>query len=299
MAATKSKTQKTSRRQRKKSKQWVEPPKGYQLFARSYRFMIDHWRVLGGIMLIYAVVYFLLVRGAPNVDLSEFEQDIDSLLGEDASSGVKTFTLAGAAIAASSQGGGTGASTYGAILFVIGSLAIIWALRHLFAKKGFRIKDAFYNGMTPFVPFVIILLLIAVQLLPFGLSGSLYALVKTQGITASGFEDLIFIGIWVAGGLLSGWLIANSLMSLYAVTLPGIYPLTALRATKRVVREHRWIVLRRILFLPVVLLILFFIFLLFVITIWPNGAFLVIDISSIVVLLFAHIYYYHLYRSLV
>src|SRR5690606_30003916 len=137
----------------------------WKLLAETYRFFIRHWRPLGGITLIYGILYFLLVRAVPQVDLSEYSQLIDELSGS-GSETFKTLTLAGAALASVGQAGSELNTLYGFILFVVVSLALIWALRHLFAGKKFTVRDAYYRGMTPFVTYILMLFTVAIQLLP-------------------------------------------------------------------------------------------------------------------------------------
>lgn len=296
----KNKSTKRLLRLRKKTKKSAidNLPSVWTLFIDTYRTLIKHWRPLGGVVLIYAALYFLFVRAAPNVNLNEYRDLIDETLA-DGSSTVKTFTLAGVALTASSQAGSGTNSAYGLVLFIVVSLALIWALRHLFAGKKFNIRDTYYRGMTPFVTYSLTLLLIAIQLLPFALGGMLFALVKSQGIAVTGAENLLFVLVWLLASLLSGWLISNSVMASYAVTLPGMYPWAALKATKQLVQGRRWLVLRKQLFLPFVLIILYFVVFLFWISIAPGTAFWFIDLALITTLPIAHSYYYNLYRSLV
>src|SRR5690606_9242576 len=76
----------------------------WRLLAETYRFFIRNWRPLGGITLIYGILYFLLVRAVPQVDLSEYSQLIDELSGS-GSETFKTLTLAGVALASVGQAG--------------------------------------------------------------------------------------------------------------------------------------------------------------------------------------------------
>jgi len=253
---------------------------------------------LGGLTLIYGLLYFLLVRAAPQVDLSEYKTTIDELFG-DGSQTVKTLSLAGLALASAGTGASQVQLLYGLMLLVIFSLAIIWTLRHLMAKKKFNLRDSFYRSQTPLVPYLTLIAIMSVQLVPMAVGSLIYSIVSAQNIAVTPFETLLFAGLWLGLSLLSAYWLVNSLMASYAVTLPGMYPLSALKATRQLVKGRRWQLLRKILFLPLVLLILFAIGFLFLVAVTPNTAFWFYDLSLILALPIVHIYYYKLYRSLV
>jgi hypothetical protein len=274
-------------------------PSSWRLIGRTYQTLVKHWKMFGAIALIYGAIYLFFIRVAPDTSLQEYSDLLDEFTGAESSGVLKTFTLAG--IALSSSGAATDAARllYANIMFVVVSLVAIWTLRHLFANKKFNVRDTFYKSMTPLIPFLLIILLMLIQFIPFAIGGLLYSIVKFNNITISGGEDLIFLSLWGGLGLLSGYWLANTLMAMYAVTLPGMYPMAALRATKELVRHRRWFVLRKIIMLAVVAFSLFFLVLLFVITINSGLTYWWIDIAIILAPLVVHTYLYHLYRSLV
>lgn len=273
-------------------------PSVWQLFGQTYTFFIKNWKVFSWLAAIYAVLYLLLVRAAPQVDLREYESLFDELLGG-SSQTVKTLALGGLALASASTGASQVQLVYGLVLLVVFSLAYIWAIRHITAGKEFNLRDTLYRSQMPAVPYLLILLLMTIQLLPLALASFILTIVNTQGIAVYVWENLLFWLGWLLAAMLSGYWLANSLMASYAVTLPGMYPLSALRATKKVVRHRRWFLLRKILFLPAVLLILFGLVFLFLVAVAPGAVFWFYDLFLIIALPIIHIYYYQLYRSLV
>lgn len=273
-------------------------PSIWKLVGLTYRTLSDHWKILLSITFIYFTLYVLFVRSAPDLSVSESRDVVSELLGGETSEVLETITVAGTVLASAGQNE-TGQVLYGGLFFIVFSLVIIWALRRIFADKKFRLRDAFYRSQTPLIPYSLILILVAIQLLPFGLGGLLYSVVQANNIAASGAETLVFVGIWVGLGLLSGWWLANSVLSTYAVTLPGMYPMAALKATKQLVKHRRWLVLRKILFLIAGLGLLFLITLLFTVTIAPGLNLWLIDLFSVLAVPLIHIYLYHLYRALI
>lgn len=273
-------------------------PSVWRLIGLTYRTLTNHWKLLLAITLIYFGLYVLFVRNAPELSVRESRDFVSELLGGQSSEVITTLTTAGTVLATAGQSE-TGQVLYGGLFFVVFSLVFIWALRRLFATKPFRLRDTLYRSQTPLIPFVLLLLLIAVQLLPFGLGGLLYSIVQANNIATSGAETLLFVIIWLGLGLLSGYWLSNSLMSIYAVTLPGMYPIAALKATKELVKHRRWFVLRKILFLLAVLGLLFLVTLLFTVAVAPSLNLWLIDWFVVASVPITHTYLYHLYRSLI
>lgn len=273
-------------------------PSAWRLLGRTYQFCLNNWKVLGAITLVYGLFYFLLVRAAPQIDLSEYETTIDELIGE-GSDGVKTLTLAGLALASAGTSTSQVQLLYGLVLIVVFSLAVIWSLRHIMAKKKFNLRDSFYRSQTPLVPYLGLLGLMSIQLIPMAVGSLLYSIVTAQSIAVTPVESLLFAVLWLGLTLLSAYFLVNSLMATYAVTLPGMYPWAALKATRGLVKGRRWFLLRKMLLLPVILFLLFALVFLFLIAVAPSLVFWFYDLSLILALPIFHIYYYQLYRSLV
>lgn len=286
------------RRRPKKTSPESALPSIWKLVGLTYRMLSDHWKIFGSITFIYFGLYVLFVRSAPDLSVSESRDVVSELLGGETSEVLETITVAGTVLASAGQNE-TGQVLYGGLFFIVFSLVIIWALRRIFAEKKFRLRDAFYRSQTPLIPYSLMLILVAIQLLPFGLGGLLYSVVQANNIAASGAETMVFVAIWLGLSLLSGWWLANSVVSTYAVTLPGMYPMAALKATKQLVKHRRWLVLRKILFLIAGLGLLFLVTLLFTVTIAPGLNLWLIDFFSVLVVPLVHIYLYHLYRALI
>lgn len=271
-------------------------PSSFVLLGRSVTFFFKHMKKLLGIFLVVYVLYLLFIRAGSTFDIDSYDQLVSNELGKNVlvNKALLTSILIGSG--GNSETSVSSASSF--LLFVLGSLAFIWAIRHLTAGKGFRIRDAFYKGMYPLIPFTLILFVITIQLVPFVVGGFMYLTAEINNIITSGIERTLFVSGWIALGLLSVYWLSNSVMSVYAVTLPGIYPMQALRSTKKVIEGRRWSIFIKVFMLGVFLLLstgsLLFMFVAF----FPSIAVYVYDIMAIFALLFAHIYLFKLYRSL-
>jgi hypothetical protein len=93
-------------------------------------------------------------------------------------------------------------------------------------------------------------------------------------------------------------MLCSSLFALYIVCLQGTDPMAALRAARELVRYRRWTILRKIIFLPLALLVCgaaLTIPAIFLITPVAGVVFFVLSMIGLTV---AHCYMYRLYREL-
>jgi hypothetical protein len=271
-------------------------PSSFVLLAQSVTFLFKHMKKLLGISLVMYLLYLLLIRAGSTFDIESYDQLISDELGD--SELVNKALLTGILIGSGGSSETSASGVSGFLLFIVGSLAFIWGIRHLTAGKKFRIRDAYYKGMYPLIPFMLVIFVITIQLIPFVVGGFLYSTAEINGLITSGIERTLFVSGWIAMGLLSVYWLSNSVMSVYAVTLPDIYPLQALRSTKKVVKGRRWSIFIKVFMLGIFLLLFSGSLLFLFVALFPAIAVYIYDIMAVFTLLFAHIYLFKLYRSL-
>ena len=214
--------------------------------------MATRWRLFGGIVLIFGVLQIMLVQGfGAAQSLNQVKQTADTLaesghLGG-LSAGVASF---GYLLTASSA-----SSAYQSFLVLVTSLALIWTFRQVHEGERPRIRDGFYYGVFPLVQFLLVLLVVALQTLPAVIVTSLYAMANGGGLVVNLTEHALWIALTGGAVTLSLYMLSSSLFALYIVTLPGMTPMRALRTARELVRYRRWTVMRRILFLPILLVL--------------------------------------------
>lgn len=280
-------------------KQPVKLPNVWRLTKLTAQTLWQHKRLFIGMTLTYGLLNLILVQGlASNTNVSDLKHQLDQVFtgnwGSLASSLSIFVVLVGGAGNASSQTAGA----YQLFLALITSLAVIWALRQVLAGGTLRIRDAYYRGMYPLVQFVLVLLVIGLQLLPLLVGSLLYGTVSTNGIAVSGLEKLIWGLVYILLALLSLYWLSSSLFALYIVTLPDMTPLKALRSARELVRGRRWTVLRKILWLPLILIIAAAVIMLPIITLLTPLAQWVFFLLTMFALVAVHAYMYTLYREL-
>lgn len=248
--------------------------------------------------LLYLVCSFIFVQTASNTgSVIQAKELIGNSLG---SAFVTNLALYGSLVGSSTQLGNQAAALYQFIIIVVFSLALIYGLRHMYGKDAEKVtvKQSLYRGMTPLIPLLLVLLCIALQLLPLSLGTSIYATVLTSGIAVNNIEQLMWLSLTVVLAAVSLYWVVGSISALFIVTLPDTKPLEALRSSRQLARFRRLVVLRKILFMPLVLLVLLGVIVLPFIAFAPAVAQFVFFVVSSVALPLAVTYMYNLYRSM-
>lgn len=276
----------------------LKVPSVWQLTKQPSLLLWRQRRLFIGITLVYSLLNVILAQSLSGTSASTLKTQLASAagghLGGLASSALVFTGLLGSA--GSKASGAAGANQF--FLSLIASLAIIWALRQTVAGQRLRIRDAYYKGATPLVPFVLVLLIIGLQLLPLVIGSSVYSIVISQGIAVQVYEKIIWAVLFGLSALLSLYWLSSSLFGLYIVTLPDMTPLKALRSARQLVRGRRWTVLRKLLFLPLLLLTATALIMVPFIIWLTSLATVMFFLLSTFALLAVHSYVYGLYRAL-
>jgi hypothetical protein len=235
-------------------------------------------------------------------DIASLKQAITEIFGGSFSGFTTTLALFGVLLTNVNATNGQQASAYQTVFLVGASLAIIWALRQTLSPKNkknkIQIRDAFYRGMYPLVPFLLIVAVIGIQLLPVAVGGFLYSVVVAGGLAVTGAEKMLWLLLVGATVLLSLYMITSSIFALYIVTLPNVRPMQALRSARDLVLHRRWTIMRKLIFLPFALLIGSAILTMPLIIFLPTLAEWVFFVLSMFGLVIFHSYLYTLYREL-
>lgn len=274
-------------------------PSAYMLFKQALGVLKHNWKVFLGITLWYGLINIILVQSlSSGINVDQTRNSFEGMLG-----GSLGHVAAGAAsfvylLGASGNSAGSLAGSYQLIWIIITSLAFIWTLRQAYNGTKVRIRDGFYRGMYPLIPFVFILIIIAVQLSPMIIGGSLFSSSASTGLASSFVDTFVWSAIFLFLTTFSLYLISASLFAVYIVSLPDMAPLAALRSAKQLVANRRWTVMRKILFLPFALLILGALIVVPFILLLPAVASWLLFLLLMICIPVMHSYLYALYRAL-
>jgi len=271
----------------------------WKLFGRSLKLLAKNWKLFGGIILVYGILNILLVRGlSGGLDLASLQSKLKSLLGGNLRDLNAGFVIFGYLLGNASSTVSEVASTYQTFLVLYISLVAIWALRHLNERKAPKAKQAFYEGIAPFVQFLLVLAVIFLQLIPFYIGNFVFQTVLGSGLAVTTPEKVIWGLLYGMLTLLSLYMISSSIFALYIVTLPGMRPMQALRSARKLVRYRRFTILKKVIFLPLVLMVGAAIIFIPLIMLWTpivEPLFFVASMTSLIVI---HSYIYSLYKEL-
>ena len=296
----------TPKRQLRKPSTWKRPkplrhplPKARHILRDSVERIGQAKRPIYGVTLLYGVGVALLVRGfSTGEDITAIKSMFDGLLNG-ASGKLQSILLQLTVLfSGSNQGSMPNASLYQTVLLLVCSLALIWIFRQSQAKHTVTAKLAFYQGMDQIIPFLIVLSIIGIQLVPLGVGSYLYSSLIGAGIAVYTWEKFLTVGLFLLLGLWSLRMLTSSLFAMYIVTLPNMTPLRAIRSAKELVRGRRLIIWRKLLLLPFVLtlgtslIVLPFLLFLTPLTVW------VFFFLSTAWFAMTHSYLYSLYREL-
>lgn len=297
---------KKSTSQRPKPKTTAKPlalraklPSVWQLTKTAALTLWEHRRLFIWSTLIYGLLNLVLVQGlASGTDVGGLKTQLSSVftgnLGEIGSS----LSIFAVLVGSSGNGSSQTAGAYQTFLAIITSLALIWALRQVLLGNKFRARDAYYRGMYPLIPFILVLLIVGLQLIPLIVGSSLYSIVITNGIAVHVIEKIVWAVIFGVLALLSLYMLSSSLFALYIVTLPDMTPIKALRSASQLVTKRRWSVLRKIISLPVILLLISAVIMVPIIIVLTPLAQWVFFLLTMFSLAAVHAYMYTLYRAL-
>lgn len=276
-------------------------PNGFRLFKESLQFLWAHKRRFGLLSLVSFLISTIFVTGVSGGSaITELKSLLDTVLN----GAQGKFTTGVALFSVLVTGAGSEktetAAMYQSIVMVISSLAFIWAIRHTMAdaRAKLRVRDAFYKGMYPLIPFLLVLCVIALQLLPLVASNFLYSVVLGGGLAVTVLEQVLWLLLIGLLALLSLYLVSGSVFALYIVTLADVDPLQAIRSSLALVRHRRWAILRKVFVLPVCMLTLAALIIIPIIIVYAPLAQWVFYFLSAVGLLLVHTYLYTLYRKL-
>ena len=274
-------------------------PGAFRLLGAALNTIKRNWKVFTGIIVIYGLLNIVLVQGFnAGGNLTEVKDALNELFTGNFAQLATGATLFVQLLSTSGNTENPAAGAYQLILVLTVSLALIWTLRQLYAGHTVRIRDGFYRGMFPFVPFVLVLCVIGLQLIPAFIGAFLYTQVTGGTIAVTMIEHVLWGFVFFILALVSLYMVASSLFALYITSLPDMTPLKALRSARNLVRHRRWMVMRKIVFLPFALIVLAGLIVIPLIMFATPVATWTFYMLSMAVIAVVHSYMYALYRSL-
>jgi hypothetical protein len=291
-------TRKQKKSERKKGEKLNQLPSSWQVLRLALKQLYRQKRLFLGILAVYTVLSLLFVRGiSSNFQLDILKQEIAETFGDLGKFGLGV-TLYSQLLSNAASVPSEVAGAYQTIFAILISLALIWALRQTYeGKTDFKVKETFYKSMTPLIPFLVVASLVALQLMPALITLALYS--SAREVIVTGAEQLAWTLVMVGGVGTSVYFLSSSVFALYIVTLPDSTPWQSLKTAKKLVKFRRWLILRKLLFLPFILLLFSAVILIPLIIFVPKLAEILFFIFNVAIIAIIHAYFYNLYRKLI
>lgn len=134
-------------------------------------------------------------------------------------------------------------------------LSFVWIARYHYAHKPTTLREALYTSGAALVPFILLLMLLVVQLLPATVAGVVFGGMSGTGFTQTPLEIALFVLLGLMLIVLSLYFIVSTIIALQVVALPGMYPWRALRNARKLVAGRRFSVLRKLAMILVVIFV--------------------------------------------
>lgn len=268
------------------------------LLRQAFSLLGKYKSLFVGIAAVFGVVQLLLVQGVLAADFTLIVEYVQGALQQDTVGVTGGLTLFAYLLSSSMEGVSAEGGVYQSILLVIFTLALVWALRNTMAGTKVRVRDAYYKGMYPLIPFILVFLVVLLQLLPLLVGAWLYETMISAGVAVTIIEQLFWLIIAGLFALLTFYMLCSSIIALYIVMLPDMTPMKALRSARELVQYRRLKVFWRLVVLAISSLLFVALFVLPTIVFATALAPWVFYISSVAVIVVVHSYLYSLYREL-
>ena len=224
---------------------------GYIVFTRYVnRILRRNWRLFVPMILIYAALTVMV--GA--ITSQETYDTIGGLVTDSTSDlfgdGMGKLGQAGLLVVASFAIDPSSLSTeqqiYVAVSLLFAWLTTVWLLREILMNRRPKLRDGLYNSGSPVFSTAAVLLVLLIQILPVGVMALVYAGLSSVGLLSEGFGRMIFgVLAAVVVALVLYW-ISSTVIALVVVTLPGMYPMRAIKASGDLVIGRRLRVMYRL-----------------------------------------------------
>ncbi len=255
------------------------------------------WKPLVAVISVYALSYATAVIGLNFVIPQLTSQTTTGVLASEKNPDTITKVADSLSQAVSFVSGDQASTFVQFMLFLVGSLAFIWALRKIRKLDKVKVYQAYYEGTAQLVPAFLLCIILILFLVPISIGTT----ILSAGIAfASSTTDYLLVyGSFFSLSLLSIWLFAKYWPSFYIITLPSIRPIYALKQAGALTRGHRFnitiqvigfLILSVIVFVPLLLL-----FALILPKVTPYWLFILLFIYFGV----AHVFMFNIYRGLV
>lgn len=274
-------------------------PKISQLIKHPSKLIFANKKIFLGLAFFYSLISFIFINGfGSSFDLRSFQEQLNDFFGKNTKNLETSYLSFTHLLGNLNKSASDTTSTYQLFLGLFLVLAVIWLCRKIIAGEKTSVKEAFYKGMYPIIPFILVIFVISIQLIPLSIGSFLVTTVFGNGLAVTAIEKGLWLIAFGLFALLSLYMITSSIFALFIVTLNDITPLQALRSARELVLHRRLGVFARLVILPLLIFIVLAVIFMPMVVFLPviaEPVFLFIASFSII---FSITYLYNFYRAL-
>ncbi|MBQ6510413.1 hypothetical protein IJI94_00360 [Candidatus Saccharibacteria bacterium] len=235
----------------------------------AFKIIFTHKKIFFGLIILALFLNVVFVGILSEDTYVNFQNALDVSASEDSTSDPANqfgerfgnFAKAGMVLASTVMTGGLNQSmtevqqVFAIIIFLILWLTTIYLLRHILVGHNPKLRDGLYNSLSPILSTGCVLIVAFIQAIPLMLAIVLHSTAVSTDFLSTPFYALIF---FIFAGLMtvfSLYLLSSTVIALIAVTIPGIYPMAALKTASDLVAGRRIRLLIRIVYMLFVLIV--------------------------------------------
>lgn len=290
---------------------------GYGAFTlQVLQLLKRNWKLFGLLVLSYAVLSGIFVGIASQQNYASLTDTLQSTGGQVFQGnwgevGKASLLFLATVSGSLSPSTDTAQQIIGSLIALLTWLTVVWLLRNILAGHKVRLRDGIYSAAAPLISTFLVALVLVVQLLPLALALLGYEAAQATGLLTGGVEAMLFWAVASLLALLSLYWVTSTMIALVVVTLPGMYPLRAIKTAGDLVVGRRLRILLRLLFMLLGLAIIWAVIMIPIIlldtwlkSVWPALAnvptipIILLAMSSLSVV-WVSSYVYLLYRKVV
>ncbi|MDB5177862.1 MAG: conserved rane protein of unknown function [Candidatus Saccharibacteria bacterium] len=144
---------------------------------------------------------------------------------------------------------------YAGLIGLLTWLTTVWLLRAIRAGHTPRFRECLYNSGAPIISTTAVALVLIIQLVPAALAVIAFGAAMNTELLSGGVVAMIFSVVALLLVTLSLYWVTSSLIALTVVTLPGMYPLQALKTAGDLVIGRRLRILLRWMWLAAIIVV--------------------------------------------
>lgn len=228
---------------------------GYFAFTGEvWRLLWRHKKLFGLLVLFYAVISGIFVGISSQssfTDVSKLLEEsgkniLNGAWGEIGKAGLLLLSAASGSFAPQLS---DVQQVYSIFIVLVTWLTTVWLLRAILNGHTPKLREGLYSSGAPIIPTFLVVILFFLQLAPFALAALGITVAFATDFLSNGIIGMIF---WLVVGLLSVlslYWISSTILALVIVTLPGMYPMQAVKAAGDLVVGRRLRILLRLVWL--------------------------------------------------